>query len=411
MGEVSAKPTEGVETQLRQMFALPPHPVLRTTFPIKGKDQGGSFAITSHPSVICFWRLAMPRLSPSLDFNRTSEAEMQAIDVSPIFGPKSAARDAADAAIMAAASGLGFMTISGFAEPAGIQPNAVKRMLRIFELPEDAKRRLYRQKFAAENPNVYHGWFPLSGKGATYKEGIDIGPDLVRPAEATGDDPLLEPTPLPDDSALPGWHNAAASYYQGMERLGAALLRSIARGLDLPEETFTPVFENGISTLRLIHYPVRPADNLAEVEEDVFATHNGKRFAISGKAHVDSGFVTLLAQDGVEGLQALNHAGEWIDVPPMPGTLAVNFGKLLDRWTGGRIKATEHRVLGSGRERCSVPFFYEPRVDSLIAPLDGLKAQPFAPFHYGDHLWESMTRFVEFAGMEHLRPPRMKATA
>src|SRR5262249_18489524 len=86
--------------------------------------------------------------------------------------------------------------------------------------------------------------------------------------------------------------------------------------------------------------------------------------------------------------------------------LAVNFGKLLERWAGGRIKATEHRVLGGAGERRSIPFFYEPRADALIAPLPLPGAARFEPFLYGDHLWASMTRFVEFRGLESLRPPR-----
>ena len=76
---------------------------------------------------------------------------------------------------------------------------------------------------------------------------------------------------------------------------------------------------------------------------------------------MDFGFVTLLAQDGVAGLQAKNLAGEWIGVPPAEGTLVVNFGKLLERWTGGRVRATRHRVIAPGAERFSIPFFYEPR--------------------------------------------------
>jgi len=80
--------------------------------------------------------------------------------------------------------------------------------------------------------------------------------------------------------------------------------------------------------------------------------------------------------------------------------------KVLERWTGGRIRATEHRVLGSGRERFSIPFFYEPRPDAVIAPLPLAGVENFAPFLYGDHLWAATTKFVEFRGLEHLRPPR-----
>src|ERR1700733_12226867 len=129
---------------------------------------------------------------------------MQPIDVSPLFASPSKARDGADTAVMQAASGLGFMTIAGFAEPVGVAPDAVKTMLRIFSLTDAQKRRLSRQKYVAENPNLYRGWFPPTGKGATYKEGIDIGADLVRPAEADPSDPLREATPLPSEAALPG---------------------------------------------------------------------------------------------------------------------------------------------------------------------------------------------------------------
>jgi isopenicillin N synthase-like dioxygenase len=60
--------------------------------------------------------------------------------------------------------------------------------------------------------------------------------------------------------------------------------------------------------------------------------------------------------------------------------VAINFGKVLERWTAGRIRATLHRVLGSGRERYSIPFFYEPKPDAVIAPLPLAGAEAFAPF-------------------------------
>jgi isopenicillin N synthase-like dioxygenase len=137
----------------------------------------------------------------------------------------------------------------------------------------------------------------------------------------------------------------------------------------------------------------------------VWVEHNGARAYMSGEAHVDSGLVTLLAQDGVSGLQAKARDGGWIDVPPLDRSLVINFGRLLERWTGGRIKATEHRVIGTGQERYSVPFFYEPRAEAVIAPLSP-DAPAFEPFQYGDHVWASMMNFVEFAGLEHLRPSR-----
>ena len=123
-------------------------------------------------------------------------------------------------------------------------------------------------------------------------------------------------------------------------------MRSIARGLGLPETIFDRYFEHGISTLRLIRYPLRDANAGVDTSGPEFSVvHKGETRTIIGREHANSGFVTLLAQDGVEGLQAKNLAGEWIDVPPANGTLAVNFGQLLERWTGGRVRATRHRVI------------------------------------------------------------------
>lgn len=327
------------------------------------------------------------------------------IDVAPLFAPPSPQRNAADAAILAAARDAGFMTIGGLPSWAPVDAAGRDALLRVFDLPESETRRLWRQKFAPDHSNVYRGWFPLQNGAETYKEGIDLGPDIAyrRPRAATAD-PLCEATPLPPEEILPGWRAAAGNYYRAMERVAAALMRALARGLGLPEMHFDAVFAGGISTLRLIRYPLRPPESMLGIAEHLlWVEHGGSRHYMLGRAHVDSGLVTLLAQDGVPGLQARAANGEWVDVPPKEGALAVNFGKLLERWTGGRIKATEHRVIGMGRERHAIPFFYEPRADAVIAPLPLSGVEPFAPFAYGDHLWSTMTQFVEFRGLEGLR--------
>jgi isopenicillin N synthase-like dioxygenase len=330
------------------------------------------------------------------------------IEIGALFGPASPARAAADRAIAAAAADTGFMTVCGLPPEIPLDRATRRDLLRIFDLPEAEKRKLWRQKFDPARPNVYRGWFPVQPGDATYKDGIDIGPDLAHgPAVVDATDVLCGATPLPPEDALPGWRAVAASYYRAMAATGAALMRSIARGLGLAEDTFDAAFCGGISTLRLIRYPLRPESALAATDPELLWTvHEGVRRQLVGRPHVDSGFVTLLAHDGVAGLQARMREGTWVDVPPDEGTLAVNFGRVLERWTGGRIKATEHRVLGVGRERFSIPFFYEPRADAEIAPLPLADVAPFEPFLYGDHLWAASTRFVEFRGLEHLRKPR-----
>jgi isopenicillin N synthase-like dioxygenase len=329
------------------------------------------------------------------------------IDISALFGTPTRARDLTDQAIMAAAAAPGFLVVAGF--PADVpMGHAVRaQLLRLFQLPEHETRKLWRQKFDSSHPNIYRGWFPLQTGFLTAKEGIDMGADVAYGASVVrAGDPLREPTPLPSAGALPGWRESVAAYYRAMDAVSRALMRAIARGLSLQEQFFDQAFDKGLSTLRLLRYPIRiDAEQTAQTDPSVWVTHDGGRYYVNGAPHVDSGFLTLLAQDGVSGLQARHRDGTWLDVPPTDGGLAVNFGKVLERWCGGRIKATEHRVIGNGCERMSIPFFYEARADAEIRPLPMDGAASFEPFLYGDYLWATTTQFVEFKGMDSLRKP------
>ena len=343
-----------------------------------------------------------------LGYDSAVQALIPSIDISALFSGDPVACAATDRDVMTAAADTGFMLIRRFPADIPIGPAARSQLLRLFDLPPECIRPLWRQKFDPTHSNIYRGWFPVQRGFPTAKEGIDMGADIAYGSGVVDtSDPLREATPLPREEALPGWRAAAAAYYRGMEEISKALMRSIARGLGLPDRYFDAFFEQGLSTLRLIRYPVRDdIDSRAESDSQLWLRHAGERRHLTGKPHVDSGFLTLLAQDGVEGLQARHGNGAWIDVPPQEGTLAVNFGKVLEQWCGGRIKATEHRVIGAGRERRSIPFFHEARADAEIAPLPLPGAAQFEPFLYGDYLWATTTQFVEFKGMERLRRPQ-----
>ena len=331
--------------------------------------------------------------------------DIPVVDVTPLFGEDQAVALRVDRALYAASRDPGFLCIRGTPSEVPLGPAARARLLSIFALSEPERRRLYRRKFAPENQNVYRGWFPVQPGNLTSKEGIDLGGDIAYgPAVTLRGDPLRETTPLPDEDRLPGWHARAGTYYCAMEKVASALMRSLARALGLPCGYFDGAFHHGLSTLRLIRYPPRAPDELASVTDPELwvGAHPTRRYVV-GAPHTDSGFVTLLAQDGVAGLQARAADGGWIDVPPLEGTLVVNFGQVLEQWSAGRIRATEHRVLGTGLERYSIPFFYEARADATIAPLPIDAPDRFAPFQYGDFLWKRITSFVEFRGMEHAR--------
>ncbi|KAM5352696.1 hypothetical protein ACJ41O_005418 [Fusarium nematophilum] len=76
-------------------------------------------------------------------------------------------------------------------------------------------------------------------------------------------------------------------------------------------------------------------------------------------SHTDLQCFTLLWQDQVGGLQVLNKEGQWIKVPPVPGTFVVNIGDFLMRLSNDRFQSTVHRVFNYAPEdRYSMPFFF-----------------------------------------------------
>src|ERR1700722_8670075 len=206
------------------------------------------------------------------------------IDIGPLFGEQSSGRDMIDRAIMAAAAPPGFFRVGEFPREVPIGGAARANLLRLFQLSSLETRKLWRQKFDPAHPNVYRGWFPLQTGFLTAKEGIDMGADVVHgTAVVCGDDPLREVTPLPPAESLPGWREAVAAYYLGMEKVSQALMRAIARGLSLEEHFFDAAFDRGLSTLRLLRYPVRAdADQTARADPNVWVNHHGGRFYVIG---------------------------------------------------------------------------------------------------------------------------------
>ncbi|MGB1722626.1 MAG: 2OG-Fe(II) oxygenase family protein, partial [Paracoccaceae bacterium] len=83
------------------------------------------------------------------------------------------------------------------------------------------------------------------------------------------------------------------------------------------------------------------------------------------------GVLTILMQDMQGGLQVRNLAGDWIEAPPVQGTLVCNIGDLLERWTGGRLTSTVHRVINRNpTNRYSIPIFCDPASETPIDPRD-----------------------------------------
>lgn len=155
---------------------------------------------------------------------------------------------------------------------------------------------------------------------------------------------------------LPGFRSTLECYHDAMSDLGRRVMALLfaALGTDDGAAMVEAWFNPATTWLRLLHYPPQ------EPQPDLYGS----------APHVDYGAITFLAQDQVGGLQVQAADGIWLDVPCEPGSFVLNTGSMMVRWSNGLLKATPHRVINrSGRERYSIPFFYDPAVTTVVEPL------------------------------------------
>lgn len=191
-----------------------------------------------------------------------------------------------------------------------------------------------------------------------WREEVDIGAE--RPARPEPYEPrywgLVGPNQWP--SALPELRPAILDWMQRLSAVALDLSRALAESLRLRRDYFDDAFDlDPHLLLKLVRYPGRSE---AQGRQGV-------------GVHKDSGFLTFVLQDdrGGSGLQFFD-GSTWIDVEPQRGAFVINLGEALELATGYRLRATRHRVQSppAGRDFFSIPFFYNPRFDYVIEPIE-----------------------------------------
>ena len=187
--------------------------------------------------------------------------------------------------------------------------------------------------------------------------------DKESTAAADDDTDAIGPNVWPDESALPGmagWKATMQEYFAAVHALGMRMLRLLALSLDLRADFFDNKFSAPMEALRLLHYSAETSSTAQGV--------------YGCGAHSDYGMLTFLLTDAVPGLEILRSARgareedeDWFPVAPRPGAFIVNLGDMLQRWTNDVYSSTVHRVVNrTGRERYSIPFFFEPNFDTVV---------------------------------------------
>ena len=146
----------------------------------------------------------------------------------------------------------------------------------------------------------------------------------------------------PVTDGVEGFAEAVEEYFAGVRGFCEIVERVAEAALGLPPLAFNEVARGFSGGVRLAYYP----------DPEKRPRRQGQqRYG----AHVDSGGITVLSRDAVNptGLEILVD-DEWLPVPPLADSIVLNVGALLSRYTNGRWKAAQHRVVNGGGQRLSI---------------------------------------------------------
>ena len=299
----------------------------------------------------------------------------------------------AAAAIDVALHEVGFMAVTGHGIDDGLVDAMFASMAEFFALPPPVKLQA-----APEDPSSPRGYSYVGATAQANAHGVATLADLVETFNAG-----LDPVPATD------YYRAAAEFFtpniwpetpaglpavwdryrSAMQGLTERIMGLMAEALGLDGGWFAPLIDRPMASITVNHYPAldhEPAEN-----------------QFRGGAHTDYGTITLLATDGVPGLQLRDADGSWAPTDPVPGGFHVNVGDMLEHWSGGHWRSTWHRVVPPPGgppypERTSIAYFHSPNADALISPLPGLDAagyDGFEPIMAGRYLRAKLDRYYE----------------
>jgi len=262
---------------------------------------------------------------------------------------------------------VGFLYIKNTGIDQGLFDKVCKEGIAFFDLPDEEKLAI-----EMKNAKSFLGYSKLGNEITAQKQDWREQLDLSTPQPIPGPEAplyynLKAPNQWPSSNLLPDFRPTLELYMREMSRVSTFFTSLIAEALDLPSTAFDRFFDpDQQHKLKIVKYP------------DLSSSTSGDRsgYFQGVGPHKDSMLTSYLLQASEhKGLQAQNTCGQWIDCPPIRGTLVVAMGQGLEALTGGVCASTTHRVLspeqGKGA-RFSVPFFqgvsYDAEFESVDVP-------------------------------------------
>lgn len=281
-------------------------------------------------------------------------SEIPIIDIGSLIGGAPGAQREVGKQMRAAAESIGFFYVKNHGIAQSVFDDVAREARTFFARPLEEKQLL--------KPTDRHRGFLSIGQAKMYETAkVDLKESFIWALDIPEDDPdylagnrMLGPNHWPADQ--PGLRLGCNAFFAATNGCGKQLLRAFASSLDIADDYFTRRFTKPLTRCSAIYYPPQEPDAGTD------------QFGVA--PHTDYGALTFVHQTEVGGLEVYAKNREWVTAHPIPGTLVVNVGDLLARWTNDTFRSTPHRVVNrSGRERISLASFVDPDFDSVINPV------------------------------------------
>lgn len=284
-----------------------------------------------------------------MDYPDSTE-EIPLLDISSYLRGEPGARERVAARLKHITETVGFFYLAGHGIPQSLIDGVFAESRRVHALPAEAKERMPWTDHDSHKVG-YLGVAKERSERANVNIISDAKPNLyARFTIIRETDPRVENNLWPEN--LPGFKAVVLEYQAAVEALGKKFLPLWATALKLPLDFFDRMFEIPHVTLSLLHYP--PQQSIGD-----------RQYGIA--PHTDNSMMTFLAQANIPGLAVRMPSGHWRAVDIIPGTLLVNTGNVLVRWTNDQFLSTKHRVINTNTvDRYSIPVFFGPDADAII---------------------------------------------
>ncbi|PIN16399.1 Iron/ascorbate family oxidoreductase [Handroanthus impetiginosus] len=308
----------------------------------------------------------------------SSKLNIPTIDLECLNKNNTAARGEIIDKVKDACEKWGFFQIVNHGIPMSLMNEVLEDVRRFHELDTEVKKQYYSRDF--KKKVVYSSNFDLyKAPSVNWRDTLYL---------------IMAPNP-PQPEELPQvCRESMMEYSNQVKELGIKLFELISEGLGLNKNHLKEMDCAEGLYVTAHYYPFCPQQDLT----------------LGFSSHTDSGFLTLLLQNQIGGLQVL-HDNHWVDVPFSPSALIVNIGDLMEAnyynvnlqsddysfmslfllqlITNAKFKSVYHKVMANNvGPRISVAFFFRMHLQEnsnskLYGPIKELLCQE-NPSIYGE---------------------------